>query len=185
MAFIEPAKARAIVVEGSDGFELLIPNKRNWFAILFLSAWLCGWLMGEITVPSAFFSGTGDMGGKAFIAVWLVMWTLGGGFAIFALLWMISGRERIYLGRGRLSIRREILGRGLLGEYDTSHLRNLRVSPSPYNPFDFRSSFRMWGIGGGTIAFDYGASTIRFGAGLDEGEAKSVTDRLIANGRLS
>lgn len=51
-------------------------------------------------------------------------------------------------------------------------MRDLRVGPVGFNPMDFSSSLQLWGIGGGVIAFDYGAKTHRFGAGLDEVEAK-------------
>lgn len=51
-------------------------------------------------------------------------------------------------------------------------MRDLRVGPVGFNPMDFSSSLQLWGIGGGVIAFDYGATTHRFGAGLDEVEAK-------------
>ncbi len=36
------------------------------------------------------------------------------------------------------------------------------------------SSLYFWGVGGGTIAFDYGAKTYRFGAQLEEAEAKQI-----------
>ena len=34
------------------------------------------------------------------------------------------------------------------------------------------------GIGGGLIAFDYGAKTFRFGAGVEEAEAQGIVTRL-------
>jgi hypothetical protein len=37
---------------------------------------------------------------------------------------------------------------------------------------------RFWGIGGGLIAFDYGAKTFRFGASLDEAEAQDIVKEL-------
>jgi hypothetical protein len=43
---------------------------------------------------------------------------------------------------------------------------------------DFRSSFGWWLGGNGTVAFDYGARTYRFGRGIDEAEAKQVVAEL-------
>jgi hypothetical protein len=37
----------------------------------------------------------------------------------------------------------------------------------------------MWGIGGGSVAFDYGAGTYRFGQ-IDEAEAKTVAGAIAA-----
>ena len=51
------------------------------------------------------------------------------------------------------------------------------VTPS-FNPFDFASALQFWGIGGGLIAFDYGAKTFRFGAGVEEAEAQGIVTRL-------
>jgi hypothetical protein len=38
----------------------------------------------------------------------------------------------------------------------------------------------FWGIGGGLIAFDYGAKTFRFGASVDESEARDIVSELKA-----
>jgi hypothetical protein len=55
---------------------------------------------------------------------------------------------------------------------------DLRVATSAPNMFDPRFMFAAWGIGGGAIAFDYGARTHRFGASLDEAEAKQLIPRI-------
>jgi hypothetical protein len=34
------------------------------------------------------------------------------------------------------------------------------------------------GLGGGVIAFDYGAGTVRFAAGVEEGEAGGILEAL-------
>jgi hypothetical protein len=117
-----------------------------------------------------------------FAAVWLVAWTLGGGFALYVFWWSLKGRERILLTSSRLSIRRELFGAGRMREYDAAHIRDVRVSPTPSGPIGFRGGLEYWGIGGGVIAFDYGATTVRFGAGLEEGEAKSVVAQVKSRG---
>jgi hypothetical protein len=48
-------------------------------------------------------------------------------------------------------------------------------------PFDVRAGLRAYGIGGGTVAFDYGDRTIRL-ANVEEAEAKRVVTALIAEG---
>lgn len=57
-------------------------------------------------------------------------------------------------------------------------MTNLRVEQPRFSPFDVSSALQLWGIGGGVIAFESGGKTHRFGAGLDEAEAKQVVESL-------
>ena len=65
------------------------------------------------------------------------------------------------------------------------HISNLRVSPQPFNPFNFSASLQFWGVGGGAIAFDYGARTYRFGGGVDEAEANQIIATIKERYKLS
>jgi hypothetical protein len=125
------------------------------------------------------FFGRGDAP-KLFLGAWLLMWTVGGGVAIFAWLWMAKGVERILLRGDALVLKREVSGVGRTREYDLSHVGNLRVAPASWNPYDWSSAMQFWGIGGGLIAFDYGARTFRFGSSIDEAEARDIADQLKA-----
>jgi hypothetical protein len=178
VAVVSPARPKASIQESSRGLEVIIPARRNWFLTLFLGFWLCGWAVGEVMAAATFLAPDADAGPQLFLIVWLVGWTLGGGFAIFVFLWSLMGHERVQLTSSMLSLKHELFGIGRLREYELHHVRDLRVAPSPYNPYDFRSGMRFWGIGGGTIAFDHGAATVRFGAALEEGEAKKIVERL-------
>jgi hypothetical protein len=62
-----------------------------------------------------------------------------------------------------------------------SRIEHLRVSPESRSPFDLRAGLRMYGIGGGTIAFDYGARTVRV-ANADEAEARRIVEALASEG---
>ena len=88
------------------------------------------------------------------------------------------GREVVDVDSTSLRIKRAVGKLGRTKEFDLGHVRILRVAPQIWNPGDFSSGLRFWGVGGGTIAFDYGAKTYRFGGGLDEAEAKQVLVRL-------
>jgi hypothetical protein len=180
MTMIAPARSRASVQDTAAGLEIIVPARRNLFVTLFLGLWLCGWLIGEVVVPVAFFRGGSHAGPAVFTAVWFVFWTIGGGFTIYVFSWSLAGKERILVSRSRLSIKRELFGLGRLREYDRRHISDLRVSLNSYNPIDFRAGLQFWGVGGGVLAFDYGATTVRFGAALEEGEAKSVIAQIKA-----
>jgi hypothetical protein len=137
--------------------------------LLFLCVWLCGWAFGWISAFRSVLSRS-----EPFLVVWLTFWTLGGAFAVAVVAWSLTGREVITGGGTALLIRREVLGIGRTSEFDAAQVRNLRVAPMAFNPWDFRHSMSFWGLGGGPVAFDFGARTYRFGAGVEESEASSI-----------
>ena len=178
MTIIKPGAARSIISTTIRGLEIVIPSKKNIFLILFLAVWLAGWAFGEFTVPTEFFKGNPNSGSIIFTSVWLVFWTIGGGFAIYTWLWNVAGKEIITINSLTLSTKKDLFGYGRVKEYEMSSVTNMRVSPQPFNPFDFSSGLMFWGIGGGVIAFDYGAKTYRFGSGIDEAEANQILARI-------
>jgi len=172
MARVKVPVARATISESPEGLLITIPAKKNWLVILFLGFWVTGWLFGEgsaihellrvHTSSGAPMNANTRVGTNLFMMVWLVGWTAGGGFAALVWLWNLAGVERILLGPSTLATKRDIL--------------DLRVSASPFNFNNRMSPFQM--MNSGTIAFDYGAKTFRFGMGLDEAEAQQIIERL-------
>ena len=147
---------------------------------MFLPAWLVGWAVGEVTVLAKFVSDPPEDGEGLFLLAWLVLWTGAGTLFIFFWLWNLLGKEIVAVDEETLTVRYALGRVGWTRRFDRREVRDPRVSPSGMT--DFRSSFGWWLGGGGTIAFDYGARTYRFGHGLDEAEAKHVVDEL--RGRL-
>lgn len=125
-------------------------------------------------VTRQFLNGDAPPGGEVFMLTWLGVWTIGGLCAIYAWLWQVIGKEVLTVQGQTFKIRRDIGGFGFDKEYDLVEMRNLRMGHIGVAPLDFSSSLQLWGVGGGMIVFDYGARTYRFGAGLDEVEAKQV-----------
>jgi hypothetical protein len=173
---IAPERMRSRIEEGSGGLRIVIPSRGNWFAFLFLTAWLGGWVFGEVAAISSLL-GVGPMRGSrggggpgAFLAFWLLGWTVGGAVALYAWIWILAGREIVRLDGQTLAISREPIGLPRNREFDWGQIRNLRVSLSR----DPRSAL----LEPGTIAFDYGAKTYRFGNGLDEAEAAMLIDEV-------
>jgi hypothetical protein len=117
--------------------------------------------------------------GSAFMLVWITMWTIGGGVALWTWLWFTTGRERIRLRPDALVVRREVLGLGRAREFEITRVRHLRVVPLTPDPWNAAMRNR-WGVGGGPIAFDYGAKTYAFGSGVDDAEARDLVARLMA-----
>ena len=174
MPVVQPSQRKALVWDTPGGLEIVIPAKRVLFAKLFLLIWLLAWLWGEIMIIGQLASGAGNGGTSTSLLVWLAFWTVGGALAIWALLWMNFGKERVTLSATTLGIRREVLGVGRSREYELTHVRNLRVSLEPFHMISSGHTLRPIAIRGGSIAFDHGASTVRFGAALDEAEASQI-----------
>ncbi len=178
--------ARATITESPEGLLITIPTKKNWFLILFLGFWLMGWLFGEVAAIHQLIRGhpphganlhpSAPRGMNLFLVPWLGAWTVGGGFAIFAWLWNFAGVERVVLGPSTFTTKREVLRIGPVKEYQLSSVSNLRIDALPALFNSRMSPFPM--MGGGTIAFDYGAKTYSFGMGLDEPEAQQIVERL-------
>ncbi len=178
MRKVSVPEARSTINHLPNGIEFLIPTKKNWFLLLFLGFWMCGWLFGEISVSKILFTDDPDTAPKLFLIFWFCGWTVGGVFAITMWLWNAFGIEKITLTPQSLVIRNEIFNFGMTKEYDIQPIRDLRVSPISYNPFDISSGMKWWGYGGGLIAFDYGAKTYRFGNGVDEAEAREIINQI-------
>jgi hypothetical protein len=177
MVRVPPPGRRSTSRQTPEGVEVSIPPRRNLFLLLFLFTWLIGWGFGEVMVVRELLFGGGNAP-DLFLLAWLSMWTIAGGAGIYAWLRMVAGREVVLLGGGVLAITDEVLSVGRSKEYDLAHIKNIRVEPPTLFPMDMSGALRFWGIGGGPIAFDYGSKTVRFGAGLDEAEARQVIQDL-------
>ncbi len=187
MTYVEPAKPRYTVVDSFGQLTISIPSRKNWFMILFLSFWLIGWAVGEIfvfwvaVVPAL--RGLPGEGGeettsfpwflRLFLLAWLGGWTVGGVVAIRVWLWNLKGVEIVTLDGESLRVCRRSVGKGREKQYRLQDVSALRVSPATWDPWGMRQ-YEWWSRSAGLLAFDYGASTVRFGYGLEEGEAKKL-----------
>jgi hypothetical protein len=176
----KPYHGRAIIQDNITSMQITIPAKRNWFIILFMGAWLCGWLFGEAFALKGIVGLMYSHFAGVFLLFWLVAWTIGGFFAFRAFLWNLRGKEIIVIGQGQLSI--DKVGQILFKpkSYDLQEVKSIRTQEDSYgynSMFGQRNAFASFNTGG-TIRFDYGLKTIQFGIGLDEAEAKYILNIL-------
>jgi hypothetical protein len=164
------------VFDSPEGLVINIPAAKSWFIILFIGFWLCGWAFGEFSVIRQLATGKAPGGAVLFMFGWLGAWTVGGCFAISFWLWSMAGHEIVSLTPTSLTIRRDILGFGRSREYDLPSVKNLRIDNTAVNG-RYYQGFSLT-PGGGTIAFDYGAKTFRFGGGVDQAEASHLIELL-------
>lgn len=176
-----PYKGRATVQDNITDLQIVIPAKRNWFIILFLGAWLGGWLMGEFFALGLVTGSFGHRGpANLFVLFWLIGWTVGGFFAFRAFLWNLSGREIITIGQGRLTIDKKGAPLFKSKTYDVNEVKNIRIQEDNFatGPFGIRPTGFAGLNAGGIIRFDYGLKTVKFADGIDEAEARYILEKL-------
>jgi hypothetical protein len=177
----KPYTGRAIVTDTFLGVEILIPAQKNLGVIIFLGVWLCGWAFGEIfAIITVLGGGTDtDIGVKAFMLVWLFGWTIGGYFAFKMAIWSLIGKEIITVEHGQLTIDKKGAIFYSPKSYDVSDIKALRVQEDVYDSNNRRNTVNGFN-NTGTIRFDYGMKTIKFGSGIDEAEAKAIIEKLVS-----
>lgn len=176
---IEPALPRFQLSYTGDGTRVLIPARRNWFILLFLCAWMGGWVMGETSALAQLAHG-GDAGSGGFLYVWLALWTAGGAFALLSILWQLCGQEVLSVSDGTLTYRVEIAGLGRSRSYATSQITRLRTTEFDCSVFGNQGVAKLpfFGPMTGPLVFDHGSSTIRLAPSLDEAEARLLLVQL-------
>lgn len=178
MAKRRPSTSRITITDTPDELRMVIPCRRSWFVIGMLAFWVCAWGVGEVMGSTSLFKGEVPAGEEKLMLAWLGVWTVSGLAALVALQWQVMGKEIVTVQGQTLKAQREGGGIGFRKEYDLQQMANLRVEQPGFSPFDVSSSLQLWGVGGGVIAFESGNKIRRFGAGLDEAEAKLVVEAL-------
>lgn len=156
------------IEETPENLRIVMPVPRVGCVAVFLSVWLTGWLVGELSAVGALFTMDSLLNPAAlFLIVWVTGWTAGGIMAGSALAMMLSGQEVVTFTPEEINRRAEAFGRGLNWRYVMSDVTNLRQTPDENGVKDF-------------ISFDYHGKTVRFGTGLNETEAERATEAVWA-----
>jgi hypothetical protein len=172
---IQPPGMKSKIENRGNQLLIEIPSQKIWSAMLFLPIWLIGWAFGELNAAKTVFFG--DNHGGLFLFVWFIGWTFGGAFVLYSLAWMLAGKEKIVVDKDQLSIKRDVFGLGREKIYQLNQVSEVRASAA--YAISQRNGMQAWGFGTGLVAFDYGSSTVRFAAGIDEAEAKKLVSALL------
>ena len=168
--------------ETSRGLRIIIRAERWIPLMLFLPVWLVGWGAGLKYSVGLLTTVPGPPSGLIlFMAVWIPMWIGGGLWADRTLAWMLGGLEEIEIDESFIRVRRHVLGLGRRRAFERRNAEHLRTVPAPGNVPDFFGGRRPLG---GSLAFDYGARTVRIAEGSDEAEARRVLARIQERFRL-
>lgn len=169
---------KAKIEKTIEGLRIIIPSKKNWFALLFGTAWMGGWFFGFVNASGMlFYSGIANMGASSFIAFWLLAWTIGGLVISFILLWGYFGQEKFITDRNEILFEKSVFGIGKKKRLEISAIKNFRTELSSDSWFG-GNRWAFWGLGPGKIKFDYGFKTYSFGLGVDDAEANYIVGLL-------
>ena len=168
---LEPSRVQ--VRREADGLHLMLPKRRR--AVEYLTA---AWTLVVVGLGlTLMLTGEGDEDPGWFLAVWALL-----GLAFFGLsLWGLLHREEIVLDARALKVGWGVGGWYRWRSYTRDGIEDVRMSAETMSSLDPRAGLRQYGIGGGIVAFDYGARTVRFGK-VEEAEAKRVVAALGAEG---
>ena len=162
------------------GYELVIPARKNWLALPFLTFWLVMWTMGGGAAIVAAVTQR-----EPFMGVWLIFWALAWVLVGGQLVYMLTGSEFVRYSGGDLEIGfRSALFRRTR-RYQSSAITQLAASEG-VNPFGRAmrgmqgGPFAMLGmVQTGAIRFNYGARTIYAGSSLDFAEGQLIVTELL------
>ena len=177
----KPYTGRATIHDLYNSVEIIIPAKKNWLIILhccFLS--LFG-LVFLFVVPQSFRNTSPNDVPAGIMLLFMLVPLLMVLFAGSTLWWMFAGKEIATFSQGLLTIERK----GAIAKtksYDLNEANNFRVGET-FSDFGFiafpRLMYAPWTMSKtGTIKFDYGLGTVKFGDRLSEAEGNYILERL-------
>ena len=165
--------------ESYNGFEILIPSKRNWFLVIGFSLFILIWFVVEAFVLMSFILYSTN---NSFPFIWICGWTAAGIFAIRMWLWHTVGKTSISVQNGRLTIwkQNDIFSKAKqfdLDKIQNLHILNRNIEKSAYY---IRPNY-LFTDETKSIAFEYENSTIRVVDWLNMNDANWVVSRLQPN----
>jgi hypothetical protein len=174
----KPFAGRAIIEQNVHGFNIEIPSRKNWFLIIFLPVWLCGWILAGTSVIGSLLTYDTPVFANAFLLFWLMGWAIFSILIAYLLFWQLVGREKISIERGILKIDRSVFGVGVKKYYEIKSIYNLAVNPEPDMGIWNTNNLDIYGAKRGKIKFDYGLKTVKFAGDVDEAEARMIVSDL-------
>lgn len=154
------------------GVTITVPSRKNWFGMVFMSVWLCGWVYSFIRTLDFTTFETFDFRGDLFLLFWLGGWTAGGILVLYKILKMMIGQETLVAKKSIL--RRSFRFLVLIGgkNYHLSSVRNFRWIDNSKIRGENSSNSARSNIG--KLQFEYGPKTITCCKGVDAGEGAAI-----------
>lgn len=165
LSFMIPALFQRSTSNAGSKLIIPIPRHKQWLHLPILIYWLMGWTFGELAAVNELNRQSYSSKNHLFLA-WAILWTAGGVYGLFDLLWQLWGRQTLTIDAACLIHRRRLFGLSWANRYELARIHNIRIMDQP-QPGRFSSS---------SIAFDYDAKTVRFDPDMDEWEVKQIAN---------
>lgn len=101
---------RMQVERDGDALTVRLASPCSCLEAAFISVWLCGWAVGEVFAVVMLFAPATPLPARAFLLLWLTLWTLGGLVAINGALDAIGGVSSLRVDREALSVQKVAFG---------------------------------------------------------------------------
>ena len=181
MPVVKPPAPKHTTQDLGDRLIIMMPSLRSRYLIMLTGWFVLLWLFAESALGFmlivGLFQRTDAPTMVLFVAVAAVLAGFGA-FLIYSLAWHALGQEIIETTPSSIKFTRVVLGLKRQNEYLSEHISGVRSSCSSFNldqpTLAWNQAFFSMKDQLGSIAFDYGARTFRFGAGIDEAEAKQI-----------
>jgi hypothetical protein len=173
------ARGRARVERRVEGLRIEIPAKRDWSVLAFLILFLVIWLAAGVAEIVEAARGEGELGGQLGP---LIILSLGCLWAVWLLSVTFAGKEIATVTAGEFVLERVAWPHRREKRFRRDRIERLRTDAAdrPERTFArmWNSQWEQFGLAGGSIVFDYGARTHRFGTKLDEAESRQLVELL-------
>ncbi len=163
---------RIVIEKGHTRLRISVPLAPSEASRLHLTALLLIWVLGAAYVVTSLFLPTPRLASELVQIGWLV--------AGVPVLWVYTrfaiGREVVTITETTLQISRRPLALGFRRRYLLNKAKHFRVDTTGIRIGSRRIRRSLWRWRGeqGLILFDYDLTPVRFGVGLEVGEAKEV-----------
>ncbi len=160
-----------------DGVGIIIKAPRRTILVILLILWGLLWLVaGALAIVNMFT--TGGLGSQLFAVVWFFFWLTTLVLASAQITWQVVGKEVIFVRGQTLNMRKTVHYVVSDKSFPMTDITNLRATGEFLEPFSARSTWSLWGVSGGSVAFDTPEGTERFGIGLNEADAQALVSAL-------
>jgi hypothetical protein len=158
------------------GFREVMPFRRSWVAILVLAAmdaaftWPAVFTFKQAMAEWSSFNSLFDLVAALFLSAWLLGWIIAPLLMTTILILMLFGREVLKAEPSTVKIFTGLPYVGVTASYDVSRMRNLRYEQP------LKKSGKSWR--GPHLVFDYGATMVAFGSGINADKLAELRSRL-------
>lgn len=170
---VQPSTFDVQPLTTSEGTRFKLPFQPNWLILTIGSLASVGVLIAATALVLSLFVAPQPFQpapNKAFLTVFTIIWVTGMLHSMRLWLWNSVGRETVMITSTELIHVQSVGPWKRSREYDlreVSDLRALTTTPLPWG-------YQFHWLKTDRLAFDYGAKTHTFGAGLDEAQGKQL-----------